>query len=121
LLALFIKGESKMKKVIEKETEFCDVCGKEETYPHKCLNCGKEICYKCAKTEGIEYKHSVWASGTGDGFYCNACDLKLKTTGDKLHTAYRKIVSLRNEQDGFYKDFRERAEKAEADVKKLQG
>lgn len=108
-----------MKKTVEKETTFCDVCGKEYPYCDVCLSCGKEVCHECAKTEGVEYKHSVWASGSGDGFYCNECDSKLKKTGDKLHAAYRKIVSLRNEQEGFYKDFKARGDKAEADLKKL--
>lgn len=110
-----------MKKIVHKEVSFCDVCGKECSYAQVCLNCGKEFCYECLKTEGVKYKHSVWFSGTGDGTYCNECDSKLKTSGNKLHTAYRKIVSLSNECEDFCSDFKKRADEAEANVMKELG
>ena len=108
-----------MKKEIKIERIFCDVCEKDAGY-NTCLGCGKEFCYDCKKTDAIEYKHSVFFQGSGDGLYCPKCDKKMRENGDKLHAAYRQIKKLKNEYIGFYDDFNKRNEKAEAELKKLQ-
>ncbi len=108
-----------MKKKITKEATFCDNCGK-ETYVAVCLRCGAEHCYDCQKKIGVEYTHAVNFSGSGDGYYCVACDSFLrKRGGDSLHTAYLGIKRLKNEARGFYDDFKERSDKAEEKAAKL--
>ena len=85
-----------MKKQVMRETTFCDVCGKQTEYVYRCNECGTEMCYSCRGANGKEYVHSVLCSGSGDGFYCNACDVKLTKSGtDKKHAAYRAVASLR--------------------------
>ena len=102
-----------MKRIIEKEVVFCDSCQK-EAYTDTCLRCGVQHCYDCRKTKGVEYKHAVHFSGSGDGYYCNQCDGILYSTGDdKLHSAYVKIKNLRKESELFYIDFDKRTKKAE--------
>lgn len=108
-----------MKKTIEKEVEFCDAC-EAEGYTTACLCCGKEFCYDCRKTNGVEYSHSVHCQGSGDGFYCTECDSKLKKSGaDKLHRAYLKIQDLRAEEKRFWEEFKKKADLAEAEVQTL--
>jgi hypothetical protein len=109
-----------MKKLIQIKQSFCDICGKKASGYDKCIICERDFCYDCVKTETIEYKHAVHFSGSGDGQYCHACNKKAFDNGDKLHAAYCKIASLRNEEIGWYSNFKERAEKAETALKKLQ-
>lgn len=106
-----------MKVTKQKEITCCDFCGDEGTY-EKCRACGKDVCYECQKTQGVEYPHSVYCSGSGDGFYCHSCD---KSANDQLHKAYRAIQALRRENDGFYADFRNRTKAAEDRLKELLG
>ncbi len=109
-----------MKKVVNVETHVCDACGKQQGYIDHCLHCGVEHCYECKPTHGIDYKHGVYFSGSGDGYYCTPCDRKLTTHGgDKRHTAYRTILALRNEVMGWNEDFKRRMDAAEAVMKKL--
>ncbi len=104
-----------MKKIVSKQTHFCDMCGKEDDYPHVCMNCGKEMCYDCRKKHGVEYTQGVHFSGSGDGYYCKECDLKLTTNGkDKLHAAYRAITSLRLENKAYWNNFEKRSKEAES-------
>ena len=106
-----------MLKEIIKLQHFCDVCGKESNEWNKCMSCNKNICYECKKTSAKEYTHSVWASGIGDGLYCLDCDKKLLNSGDKKHQLYRLIESLKHESNGFYNDFKKRAESTEKELK----
>ena len=105
-----------MKKNVEIEKYFCDFCGKESYQWQTCLGCNDNVCHDC----GIEYPHGVYASGSGDGLYCLPCDRILRSNGDKLHAAYRKITSLRNEIEGFEQDFRKREEEAGKELKRLR-
>lgn len=109
-----------MKQRVTVEQVKCDFCGKEADWS-KCLGCGIDICYDCRKTKAKEYPHAVYFSGSGDGIYCAECDARLRKSGDKLHAAYLSIERLRNEQEGWYADFKKRMDKAEADLKKIQG
>ena len=108
-----------MKKQVMVEKAFCDVCGKEASGYSNCIICGKEFCYECGDKESIEYRHSTCCSGSGDGRYCLECDKNAMKSGDKLHAAYRQILSLRNEASGFYSDYNERSKKAEETLKAL--
>ena len=99
---------------------FCDVCEKESYQWSLCTNCGKNICHNCQPANAKNYTHSVWTSGSGDGMYCLECDAELAKNGNKLHAAYRLIQSLRNESNGFYADFKDRADKAEETIKSLR-
>ena len=109
-----------MKKAIQIEATFCDQCGKQD-YVQKCLGCGIEHCWECAKTHGVEYQYSLYCSGSGAGYYCNVCNEKFLRNGDNnLHTAYLKIYNLRNEEKLFNTGFQTRAKNAEGVLKKLQ-
>lgn len=111
-----------MKKTIKKEVLFCDVCKKEMDYcTNRCLICGKEVCYDCAKEHVTTFHHAVHFSGSSDGRYCIECLSKpIPTEHIPLLNAYRNIVALRNESEAWSKDFEARGESAEATIKKLQ-
>ena len=107
-----------MKKTIQKETHVCDKCGKEESYITACMNCGTEMCYECWEKHGKKYNHAIYFQGSGDGSYCNLCDVKLTAAGtDKRHNAYRAIKSLKDELEAWHNDFKKRQEIAEKAVK----
>ena len=110
-----------MKKNVEVEHYFCDVCKKDcGPYLHyKCLRCEKTFCYDCMKNNATEYKHGVHFSGSGDGLYCNECNLILYANGDELHGAYLKIAQLRSEEEGWWLNFKKRVEKAEGELKTI--
>lgn len=94
----------------------CDFCCSEEDCYSKCLTCGKDVCYECKKTVGVSYEHSVFWGGSGDGFYCYACDAITKS---KIHTAYRLIRALRLEGQGFNAEFSLKAKEANKYVEQL--
>ena len=104
-----------MKKKVMREVNFCDFCDAEDCY-YSCNVCGKHVCYDCKKIYTIEYSHSVYCSGSGDGLYCNECDSK---TNDTLIRAYRKIKALRNEIEGWNAQFQIKKTQAESELKKL--
>ena len=110
-----------MKKTIMKEVTLCDACGA-EGYVTTCDNCGVEHCYECRKTLGTKYVHSLYASGSGDGYFCRTCDFRndIGPRTKKLLSAYRKIQQLRIVQEGFYKETKVRAEAAESEIKELR-
>lgn len=95
----------------------CDFCTDtyQDCYRH-CLGCGKDVCYECMKRVGVEYPHSFWCTGTGDGFYCHDCDA---SDNSALHNAYQTIRSLRLEANGYHENFKARAEAVENRIKKL--
>lgn len=107
-----------MKKKITKEVSVCDKCGAECDYATECVNCGMELCYKCSDKHGVDYAHAVYYTGSGDGFYCNPCDVNLtKSRKDERHNAYTVIKSLKLELDAWGSDFKKRQEAAEQKVK----
>ena len=108
-----------MKKLVELEATFCDGC-KERTYVSPCLRCGIEHCWKCCKSLGTEYRYLCYGSGSGDGYYCRACDLILSQLNTPMHRAYRKIASLQQENELFYADWKQRCKDAEAHLARLQ-
>jgi hypothetical protein len=84
-----------MTKTKMTEYKVCDICKEGNAY-HKCLSCGKDICYDCKKEWSKEYIHSLFFSGSDDGLYCNECDQKLSITWeDKLHNAYVEMEALK--------------------------
>ncbi len=107
-----------MKRLVNKEMDFCDVCGGESNQWNVCQSCGKNICYKCKPFNAKEYRHSVYCSG-GNRLYCLECDQRLSKAGDNKWRAYKLIESLGNEAKGFDDDFQKRATKAESDLKSL--
>ena len=109
-----------MKQRVTVEQIKCDLCSKKEAW-NKCLGCGIDICYDCRKMKVKEYSHAVYFGGSEDGIYCFECDARLRKSGDKLHAAYLVIERLRNEQNGWYANFKKRVDKAEIDLKKIQG
>lgn len=106
-----------MKKEIMKAVIFCDMCGKEESYSHTCIGCGKQGCYNCRKGAFKEFTHSVCCSGIGDGDFCNNCIENPPEKIIPLLTAYQNIVSLRAEQKEWYANFEKRAKEAEEKIK----
>lgn len=109
-----------MKKIVEKEVEFCDYCNREAGWVYACGNCSKGACYECKSRVGVEYSRGIYGGGTGDGFYCSPCDIALSESGhDQKHNAYRVVRSLRDEYEGWSKNFEKRRKKAEADLEAL--
>lgn len=107
-----------MKATKTVEYRQCDFCRSDsDSCFHKCLSCGKDVCYSCKDKVGVEYRRAVSVSGSGDGFYCHDCDEK---DTSELHTAYQQMRSLTRESEGFYTDFRKRSEVAEKKVKQLR-
>lgn len=110
-----------MKKIIEKEVQICDHCRK-ETYCDTCLNCGVEHCWECRKTDGVEYTHAIYVSGSGDGYYCNSCNSELlQNHSNDVFNAYLVIADLKQEAKRWNRDFKTRSDKAETLLKKLKG
>lgn len=109
-----------MKRMELREVHECESCHKTDTYANACLECGKEFCWDCTKTNGTDYKCGVWSSGSGDGFYCSDCDAALISSGDdKRHNAYRAIQRLKAEAEVWSKDFKKRADAVEAILKEF--
>ena len=112
-----------MKKQKTIEVDICDFCGTDEQIYNCCLGCGKHACYECVskKKVGVKYSHSVWASGSGDGFFCNQCATTPSTKIANLLRAFLRIAALRTESKAFGEDFTKRGEEAGAYLKSLQG
>jgi len=109
-----------MRKTVEKEVEFCDICGKEMPYPCKCLICGKDICYGCHEDNMTEFTHSAHCSGSSDGQYCNECLSKpIPTEHQPLLNAYRAIEMLTKEAQLWSEDYETRRKAAEKRVQEL--
>lgn len=111
-----------MARVIKREVEItlCEGCGKDVDYPHGCIRCGKVYCWECVKQFGVEYQHSVYSSGSGDGRYCIPCDTYLMNHPQPLHSAYLCIANLRAKHRRMYEDFANEATLAEGQLKSLQ-
>ena len=110
-----------MKSEVTRTTTTCDFCNSTESTYEACANCGLDICYDCKKTKGVEYKHAIYFSGSGDGFYCDRCHSELTAEPNPLFIAYKKIQLLRLEMNSFSADFKVRQEEAEANLKRLKG
>ncbi len=108
-----------MKRQVMVPETICDVC-KEQSAHEQCLGCGADTCYLCQKTSGVGYNHAVSFCGSGDGYYCHACDARLRESGkDKLHSAYMEIAAIREERQAFFKKSHEAADVAEEALKRL--
>lgn len=108
-----------MKKMVEVEQTFCDICGKEAWDP--CLKCGKDFCWECKEKHGVIFPHSVTFSGSGDGFYCHDCEEKMASEKkDQLYLAYLEIDLLRRQHKAWYEDFERRSGEAERYLEKLR-
>jgi len=102
-----------VKKQVTIEQAICDFCQHEQSY-QQCLRCGKDVCWACKKTRGVDYNHAVYFAGSGDGFYCTSCDIALsESKADPVHQAYVGIRALRDEQIAWGKDFEKRRDVAE--------
>jgi len=111
-----------MKKTITIEIDCCDVesCGREVSARYPCMNCGVVHCHNCRKTQGVVYNHRIYGCGTGDAYYCNACDALLRKQGaDVLHNAYTSLGKIRKEIDEFVISMEQRASIVEDVIKKL--
>lgn len=105
-----------MKKKVTKTVVICDSCHKED-YTQKCLGCGKDFCYDCQTKKGVTYSAGVFTSGSGDGFYCHACDKSNETFA--VHQAFAAIRDLRVELDRWNQDFNKRKIAAEAHLEEI--
>lgn len=99
----------------------CDFCGKEETY-HKCLSCGKDICYNCKEKEAVEFNHALFFKGSDDGLYCNKCIIKLENNNDnsdikKQYIAYKRMSLLIKEYESVNKRLEHTANDIEQEIK----
>ena len=92
-----------MKRIVRRivEETVCDVCQTNLAWDsYRCLRCGQDHCYDCAKTAAVQYSFALYFSGSADGCYCLACDNELRALSvkDPLHTAYARMASLRSRE-----------------------
>lgn len=121
LLGCLFTRRLSIKKLISQEVSLCDFCESQENCYHYCRLCGKDVCYKCrGGCVGVEYRHGVYIQGSGDGFYCQSCDVAARKANDKLHAAYLVVQCLRNEAAGWSADFDKRRKAAEEVLDKLE-
>jgi hypothetical protein len=107
-----------MKKTITQEVDCCDICERPHAH-YGCDNCGKVYCYDHSESHLKKYAHGVHFGGSDDGCYCLECDAALLKSGDKLHAAYLRVASLRDENAGWYERLKARADIAEGAVSRL--
>lgn len=107
-----------MKKETTETKTICDFCCKKECWD-KCLRCGRDVCWECKETAGVEYRHSVYAQGSGDGFYCSHCNTAMEQNPDHLFCAYKAIRTLRQESDSYLTEFESRRKTAEATLARI--
>jgi hypothetical protein len=110
-----------MQKQVMITKRICDFCKKEETYD-KCLSCGKDICYKCQKTEAKIYQFALNFKGSEDGIYCNDCDTKLKNQIDSSdiksqHTSYLILKNLADKYNCLLDKLKLESDEAESTIK----
>lgn len=108
-----------MKKEITKEVTICDSCKKESSYGYHCVGCKLDFCYGCNEKMGKNFSHAVYASGSGDGYFCNTCIAQPSKEVKALFEAYIRIQALREEAKIRYESFKRRVTEAEEEVKKL--
>ncbi len=96
----------------------CDFCGSNKNVFEKCLGCGADVCFECAKKAGKDFPHSTWGSGSGDGYFCNSCLSKPPEKIQKILSLYLRIQELRIINEGFYEKFKKDAANVEAELKK---
>ncbi len=89
----------------------CDFCGDSSNVWYKCRSCKVDACYDCKKKHGTEFNHSVYCSGSGDGWYCTTCMATQKS--DDALPLYMAIRDLRNELKRFQDEFDRRRADAE--------
>ena len=113
--------ELAMKKMVEKEVEFCDNCGSDDCVFNECNGCGKHFCYDCNEDKGMgkKYIHSVYCSGTGDAYLCNDCLSRPTPKVTGILRAYEAVQRLRVENENWQKDFGKRCEAAKAETKRV--
>ena len=109
-----------MKRIVEREVDWCDQCQQKEAYSwDTCQRCQKIFCSQCGELHMRKFPHAVHFSGSDDGKYCVKCAGALIGAGDPLFEAYQAIGVLRAELKAWGSDFEARHKKAEATVKKL--
>lgn len=106
-----------MKKTVQKEINACDFCCCVDECYTKCLRCGKDVCYSCESVKGIEYPHSLYFSGSFDGWYCLECDAK---DDSELHNLYLKIKAIRREAKCVTDDLKARNDEIESRIAQLR-
>ena len=107
-----------MKKTKQIEYEACDIC--EDPAYNTCRGCGKSFCLPCGKMQGVEYEHSLFCRGTGDGYYCHKCNTAKITNGnDPLFNCYVHIKTLRRQYEILREELEEAGKRAEESLKRL--
>lgn len=109
-----------MKKEKLVKISVCDFCGSEESVFDFCIVCKRDVCYKCNKNNvGKEFKHGVYFSGSGDGFFCNSCMANMPLEYQPLFNAYLEVKALRDQQEAWNEGFQKRSKEAEIRLGKL--
>jgi hypothetical protein len=108
-------------KMVEVKMYSCDEPGCKytaESWMATCFgNCGKTFCYQ----HGVQFRHGVYTSGSGDAVYCKECYERLLGMGDRLLLSYRTIQKLRKELEKNGEDWKKRIGDAEAEWKLRYG
>jgi hypothetical protein len=107
-----------MKRTVEVEVDYCDVCGKENGW-RTCIECNKCYCSNCADRDTIGYWSGTY--GGHQSYVCRDCNAALIKGGkNEYFNALLVIERLRNEYAGFYADYEPRKKVAEALVQRLE-
>ena len=110
-----------MKKEITITEAICDICNTNRSH-NSCTECGLDVCYDCEYIGHLtKYAHAIHCTGSGDRYYCNACEKILKKSGDRLFFAYQEIQNLRAEEKKFYQSFKVKTKAAERKVQMALG
>ena len=76
-----------------------------------CLGCGKDVCRNCVGGgEGCDYTHDVGVGGSGDGYFCSACDANAPKEWKKVLALYKKIRALGDERKYLFNEWDKRRE-----------
>lgn len=117
----------------EVKVEVCDHCGKEDYMNKKCLCCGVEHCYDCRKdlTIGIIYPAYIYCSGSGEGYFCQKCNVMLLSTPQQrkmdpvqrrtsvLHGAYIAVYRLQQDMEEVKNTFEKRRKQVEGHMRRV--
>lgn len=110
-----------MKKKIEREEEFCDICELNTSW-YKCRICSKSACRQCIDNGlFVVYNEGLYIS-EDNGHYCARClsdTSKLNPDEKELLTLYQALPMLTKENENFYESWKNRKDTIETRIRKL--
>jgi hypothetical protein len=98
-----------MKRIVQVEVEYCDVCESAIAWM-ECLGCGKHFCRECEK-KGLVTEFCTGVYGGSLLYFCPECEQAFSNTGakpeitKKLYDTLVSVRSLTREYAGFHAAF----------------